>query len=72
MIRLLVTSMTVITSTLMIVDEWYGLGQFGVAFRKNPYATRHAANVMMSEMMNSHIASLIAGIANGDGSIAGA
>src|SRR5579871_6478320 len=52
--------MNVMIATL--TKLWNGLGQFGVALRMKPYATRHPANVAVSAMMNSHIAIFFAGI----------
>src|SRR5438445_13578026 len=61
-VKLLVTRMSVISATLVIL--WKGLGQWGVALRINPKATRHAAKVAVSAMMNSHIAIFFAGTEN--------
>jgi hypothetical protein len=67
MVKLLVTNTNVMIMAFNTVGEnLKGVGQFGVALRKNPYATRQAANVIVSEMMNSHIAIFLDGIENGD------
>src|SRR5713226_9664534 len=62
MVKLLVTRMKVISATLVML--WNGLGQLGVALRRNPYANRHAAKVAVSAMMNSHMASFLVGTEN--------
>ena len=58
-VRLLVSRMKVMIATFVML--WKGLGQLGVALRRNPYATRQAAKVAVSAMMKSHIAIFFAG-----------
>src|SRR6266481_9680640 len=61
-VKLLVKRTKVISATLVML--WNGLGQSADPLRKNPYATRHAAKVMVSAIMKSHIASFFVGIEN--------
>jgi len=57
--------MKVINIALRTVGEnLKGVGQFGLPFRRNPYATRTAAKVAASAMMKSHIAIFFAGTEN--------
>src|SRR6202453_5419378 len=63
MVKLLVRRMTVIRATLVMM--WKGRGQSAVPLRRNPYATRQAAKVMVSAIMNSHIANFLVGIEKG-------
>src|SRR5512133_1622429 len=64
-VKLLVTRMKVINIALRTVGEnLKGVGQFGLPFRRNPYATRTAAKVAASAMMKSHIAIFFAGTEN--------
>src|ERR1700677_4345030 len=63
MAKLLVRRMTVISATLLML--WKGGGQSAVPLRRNPYATRQAAKVMVSAIMNSHIANFLVGIEKG-------
>src|ERR1700751_111211 len=67
MVRLLLIRMNVMTMAFTIVGKnLNGVGQLMEPLRRNPYATRHAAKVAASAMMNSHIASFFVGRAKGD------
>ena len=59
-VRLLVSSTTVMTMPFTIVGEnANGFVQSGFASRRYPYANRIAPKVAASAMMNNHIASFL-------------